>query len=63
VIRLGREKEDVGSQFDIAAILVNEKDDLYYQDYLKTGQETGNYPGVPLPAGAKAMDRMTVTRK
>ncbi|MHC4528501.1 MAG: hypothetical protein ACYS29_11535 [Planctomycetota bacterium] len=60
---LGREKEDVGAQFDIAVILVNEKDDQYYTNYLKTGQETGNYPGVPLPASAQVVDRITLTRK
>lgn len=60
---LGREKEDTGKEFDIAVILVNEKDDQYYRDYLKTGQETGSYPGIPLPASADIIDRITVMRK
>lgn len=60
---LGREKEDIGKEFDIAIILVNEEDDQYYRDYLGTGQETGSYPGIPLPASAKIMDIITVMRK
>lgn len=61
--RLGREKEDIGKEFDIAVILVNEKDDQYYREYLKTGQETGSYPGIPLPASTNIIDRITVMRK
>lgn len=60
---LGREKEDIGKEFDIAIILVNEEDDQYYWDYLGTGQETGSYPGIPLPASAKTRDMITVMRK
>ena len=60
---IGQEKEDIGKKFDIAFILVNERDDQYYLDYLRTGQETGSYPGIPLPASAKIIDRITVMRK
>lgn len=60
---LGREKEDIGEEFDIAIILVNGEDDQNYRDYLRTGQETGSYPGIPLPASAKIMDIITVTIK
>jgi len=60
---VGREKEDIGKEFDIAVILVSEKDDQYYRNYLRTGQETGSYPGIPLPASANILDRITVVRK
>lgn len=60
---IGQEKEDIGKKFDIAVILVNEKDDQYYWDYLRTGQKTGSYPGILLPASAKIIDRITVMRK
>ncbi|MCK4730968.1 MAG: hypothetical protein KAT65_00790 [Methanophagales archaeon] len=59
---LGREKEDIGKEFDIAVILVNEKDNQYYTNYLETGQRTGSYPGIPLPPSGKIMDRITVVR-
>lgn len=59
---LGREKEDIGKEFDIAVILVNEKDNQYYTNYLETGQRTGSYPKIPLPPSAKIMDRITVVR-
>ena len=60
---LGREKEDIGKEFDIAVILVDERDDQYYWNYLKTGQETGSYPPIPLPASTMIIDRITVVRK
>ena len=61
--QFGREKEDIGTKFDIAVVLVNEKDDQYYLNYLKTGQETGNYSGIPLPTSAEIKDEITVTRR
>jgi len=60
---LGREEEDVGNEFDIVVILVNEKDDQAYSDYLARGRETGDYPGIPLPTSANIMDVITVIRK
>lgn len=60
---LGREEEDVGIEFDIAVILVNEEDDQYYSNYLARGKETGDYPGIPLPPSANIMDVITVFRK
>jgi len=59
---LGREEEDVGIEFDIAVILVNEEDDQYYSNYLARGKETGDYPGIPLPPSANIMDVITVFR-
>ena len=59
----GREKEDIGKGFDIAVILVDERDNQYYWNYLETGKETGSYPGIPLPASARIVDRITVVRK
>ena len=62
---IGREKEKICKEFDIAVILVDERDDQYYWDYLRTGKETGSYPRIilPLPASAKFSDRITVERK
>jgi hypothetical protein len=60
--RIGSEDAGIGEKFDIAAILVDEKDDQYYLKYLETGQRTGSYPGIPLPPSAKIMDRITVVR-
>lgn len=59
---LGRE-EDIGMEFGIAVILVNEEDNQDYVDYLKTGEETGSYPGILLPDSADIVDRITVIRK
>ncbi len=60
---IGQEKEDIGKKFDIAVILMKEKYNQYYRDYLRTGQKTGSYPGILLPASAKIIDRITVMRK
>lgn len=62
-IWLGREKQNIGDKFDIAVILVNEEDNQDYVDYLKTGEETGSYPGILLPDSADIVDRITVIRK
>ncbi|KCZ70299.1 hypothetical protein ANME2D_03415 [Candidatus Methanoperedens nitroreducens] len=51
------------SNVDIAIILVNEKDDQYLWNYRRTGDKTGNYPGIPLPASATIMDKITVVQK
>src|SRR5574341_433263 len=51
-------EQDIGTEFDIAVILVNEKDNQYYNNYLETGQRTGSFPGIPLPPSAKIMDRI-----
>jgi hypothetical protein len=60
---LGRETEDIGNEFDIAVILVNEEDDQAYRDYLTIGEATGDYPGIPLPPSADVMAIVTVIRK
>lgn len=59
----GQEKKDVGDKFNIAVILVNEKDDQDYKVYLKRGLETGNYPPILLPDSAKIIDKITVIRR
>src|SRR5574341_1386130 len=38
--KVGSEKEDIGKKFDIAVILVDEKDNQYYWNYLE-GQKNG----------------------
>lgn len=59
----GKEKEDIGYQFDIVVILVDEKENMYYDDYLERGKKTGNYPGIPLPTSTRVIDKITVTRR
>ena len=60
---LGREKEDQGIQFDIAVVVVDEKDDEYFRTYLEEGERSGDYPGKPLPRSGLIVDRITVKRK
>ena len=60
---LGREKEDQGVQFDIAVVVVDEKDDEYFRTYLEEGERSGDYPGKPLPPSVIIVDRITVKRK
>lgn len=62
-VRLGREEEDKGAQFEIAVILVDEDDDTQYNKYLETAAATDDYPGKPLPRSAVIVQRITVTRK
>jgi hypothetical protein len=62
-VRLGREEEDKGAQFDIAVILLDEDDDTQYNKYLETAAATGDYPGKPLPRSAVIVQRITVKRK
>lgn len=58
----GKENKDIGTKYYLAVILVNEKDNQYYINYLENGQKTGNYPGISLPPSAEIMDRITVVR-
>lgn len=46
----------------IAVVLVDKKDDQYLWDYGRAGDQTKNYPGIPLPASSKVFDRITVTK-
>lgn len=62
-LRLGREEEDKGAQFEIAVVLVDEDDDAQYNKYLETAAATGDYPGKPLPRSAVIVQRITVKRK
>ncbi len=55
--------QDIGTKFKIAVILINKVDDQYYQDYFAKGKQTGNYPGIPLPASTKIMDSISVMRQ
>lgn len=60
--QLGGEKEDMGKKFDIAVILVDEKDNQYYWDYLMEKKTDKSYPEIPFPPSGKIMDRITVVR-
>ncbi len=59
---IGRVNGDIGMNSDIAVILVNEKDNQYYTNYIENGSRNGSFPGIPLPPSAKIMDRITVVR-
>ena len=54
---------NVGDNFDIAVVLVNEDSDQYYQDYLEHGMETGDYPEISLPNDASIYHLIMITRK
>ena len=45
-----------------STVLVDEKDDQYLWDYGRAGDQTKNYPSIPLPTSAKVIDRVTVTK-
>ena len=53
---------DTGTKFDIAVVLLNEKDDQSYLDYIMKGQQTGILNSTFLPATANMMDKITITR-
>jgi PKD repeat protein len=56
-------KENVGDKFDILAVLANKKASDKFTEYIKTGEKTNSWPGmVEIPVGAKAYDKITVTR-
>jgi len=44
--------QDIGFDFEIKAIWVDEKTDRRLKDYLAEGEKTGNFPGIPLPEGS-----------
>jgi hypothetical protein len=58
---IGGGKKDIGKTFEIAVVLVNNKDDQIFVECVKDGRETGNYPGIELPANAVIKDQITVT--
>lgn len=56
--------KDAGTRFDIAIVLLDKNDNQLYQNYInQKGRETGDWPGIPLPASAKIADKITVIRK
>jgi hypothetical protein len=58
---IGGGEKDIGKEFAIAVVLVNNKDDQMFVEWLKEGRETGNYSGIELPASAETMDQISVT--
>lgn len=56
------QQNDAGKKFTIGLALVNREGDQKFRKYIETGKETGNYPGMPLPVGAKILDQILVTR-
>ena len=62
--RIGREgEEDIGDEFDIAIILVDEEDDLILREWVKTTTERQKWQSISLPDSATFGHRITVTRK
>jgi len=43
--------QDIGFDFEVKAIWVDEKTDRDLKDYLARGEKTGEFPGIPLPDG------------
>ncbi|MBI5043598.1 MAG: hypothetical protein HZC10_07180 [Nitrospirae bacterium] len=62
-VSLGREKEDIGAKYTIAIIMVDEKDDRYFEDYQEKAKKTSSWPGIPLPGSKIHIDKITVKRK
>ncbi len=60
---LGNEKGDIGYESDIAVFLVNEKDNIYYNNYIKRAKETKNHPATPFPSDATMITKVTVIRR
>ena len=52
----------VGEQFDLLLVFVDEEGSQAFQDYLNNAAETGEYPGMNLPAGCEIIDSITVIR-
>jgi hypothetical protein len=59
----GREKEDIGYEFDIAIVLVAEKDNQYYWDYIKRERVAKDFPATPFPNSATIIYKITVRRR
>ena len=57
-------QNNVGTKFDIVAVLANKQASKVIQDYIDHGIKTNDWPGmVGIPSGAKVYDRITVIRK
>jgi hypothetical protein len=60
---LGQENEDIGAEFTVAVITVDEEDDKDLQDYIAEGVEQDSFPGIPLPESATILTEITVIRE
>ncbi len=61
--RFGREKEDVGTEFDVALVILDSQGNQSYREYLARGRSRNDYPGTPMPDNAKILDVISVVRK
>ncbi len=48
--------QDIGFDFEIKAIWVDEKTNRRLKDYFAEGNRTGNFPGIPLPDGSPSAE-------
>lgn len=67
-VLIGREinqggEADIGKEFDIAVVLVDEKINKDFLFWGETGDKTRNWPSIRFPEGAKIMAKVTVVRK
>jgi hypothetical protein len=54
---------DIGEKFDIAVVMVDNIIDQNLIEWSRKGDETGNFPSIRFPEGAKIMDKVTVIRR
>ena len=56
-------EEDIGKEFDIAAVSVSRAGDQIFVDWVDDGKATNKWDGIRLPEGTRIMSLVTVTRK
>ena len=55
--------QDIGRNFKISAILVDEKDSQFLNNYLDEANKNNNWYPIPLPKSAILKDNITVIKK
>lgn len=59
----GGPERDIGKKFDIAAVLVNEKDTEKLNNWVIETTKSGDFHSISLPESANIVDLVTVTRR
>jgi hypothetical protein len=62
-IAIGRENRDHGIQHDIAVVLASNSANKVFNDYLTRGNETKEFPEIPLPEDIRVLAKVSVVRK